>query len=44
MMLRLESATSKNECRFCHTITDINEMTKTGDLTTETTVTLSQRK
>ena len=44
MMLRLESASSKNECRFCHTVTDIKEMMSRGDLTTETTVPLSQRK
>ena len=44
MMLRLESASSKNECRFCHTVTDISSMISQGDLKTETTITLSQRK
>ena len=32
MMLRLESASSKNECRFCHTVTDIKDMIAAGDL------------
>ncbi len=44
MMLRLESACSKNECRFCHNLTDMNEMMMKGDVMTETKVTLSQRK
>lgn len=44
MMLRIESANAKNECRFCHNVTDMNEMMKQGDLMTETKVTLSQRK
>jgi LSD1 subclass zinc finger protein len=38
MMLRLESASSKNECRFCHTVTDIKDMIAAGDLQTETRV------
>ena len=44
MMLRLESASSKNECRFCHTVTDITSMIQAGDLSTVATVQLSQRK
>ncbi len=44
MMLRLESVSAKNECRFCHSVTDISEMIKSGLLMTETTVVLSQRK
>jgi len=43
-MLRLESCSAKNECRFCHTVTDMNEMMSKSDLTTETKVSLSQRK
>jgi DNA-directed RNA polymerase subunit M/transcription elongation factor TFIIS len=44
MMVQLESSSSKIVCKFCHKVTDIREMIKSGDLETETTVTLSQRK
>ena len=42
MMLRLESTTTKNECRFCHSVTDIQELIAEGEK--ETKVTFSQRK
>ena len=44
MMLYLDSHSSKAECKFCHKVTDINEMIKSGQLATEQSLAINQRK
>ena len=42
MMLRLESLSTKNECRFCHNVIDMDSIIAQGE--TVSCMTFSQRK
>ena len=44
MMLHLDSHSPKSECKFCHKVTDISEMIKSGQLATEQSLAINQRK